>query len=97
MWGITGVQKEALLAARRSLVTVEEVVDSLDAQPGAVVLPTWAVTYVAESPGGAHPSYAQGYSERDNDYYSAWDEISRDRAKFESWLQDHVYAGQAAS
>jgi glutaconate CoA-transferase subunit A len=96
MWGITGVQKEALLAARRSLVTVEEIVDVLDPRPGAVVLPTWAVTYVAEAPGGAHPSYAQGYSERDNDYYSAWAEISRDRATFAGWLHDEVYADRVA-
>jgi glutaconate CoA-transferase subunit A len=96
MWGITGVQKEALLAARRSLVTVEEIVDTLDPRPGAIVLPTWAVTYVAEVPGGAFPSYAQGYSERDNDYYAAWDEISRNRDSFERWLAEHVYADAAA-
>ncbi|WP_258341125.1 CoA transferase subunit A [Saccharopolyspora gregorii] len=86
LWGITGVQKETVLAAKRSLVTVEEVVDELTPRPGAVVLPTWAVTAVAEVPGGAHPSYAQGYSERDNDHYRRWDAISRDRAEFEAWL-----------
>jgi glutaconate CoA-transferase subunit A len=96
MWGITGVQKEAVLAAQRSLVTVEEVVDTLDPRPGAIVLPTWAVTYVAEAPGGAYPSYAQGYSERDNDYYIAWDEISRDREAFGGWLQAAVYAARVA-
>ena len=73
LWGITGVQKEAVLAARRSLVTVEEVVDELDARPGAVVLPSWVVTAVAEVPGGAAPSYAHGYSVRDNAAYAAWD------------------------
>jgi glutaconate CoA-transferase subunit A len=97
MWGITGVQKEALLAARRSLVTVEEVVDTLDARPGAVVLPTWAVTYIAEVPGGAHPSYAMGYSERDNDYYAAWDEIGRDRESFAGWLREHVYGDRVTT
>jgi len=51
------------------------------------VLPNWAVTAVAEVPGGAHPSYAQGYSERDNAYYTAWDAISRDREQFQGWLQ----------
>ncbi|MEV0676419.1 CoA transferase subunit A [Actinosynnema sp. NPDC050436] len=86
LWGLLGVQKEAVLAARRSLVTVEEVVDELTPVPGAVVLPTWAVTRVAEVPGGAHPSYAQGYSERDNAYYAAWDPISRDREAFGRWL-----------
>src|SRR5439155_1985412 len=59
LWGITGVQKEAVLAARRSLVTVEEVVDELDPVPGGVVLPSWVVTLVSVVPGGAHPSYAQ--------------------------------------
>ncbi|MGH3741643.1 MAG: CoA transferase subunit A, partial [Micromonosporaceae bacterium] len=72
MWGITGVQKEAVLASARSIVTVEEVVEELRPLPGAVVLPSWAVTYVAEVPGGAHPSYAQDYSVRDNAYYQAW-------------------------
>jgi glutaconate CoA-transferase subunit A len=96
LWGITGVQKEVVLASRRSLVTVEEVVDELDPRPGAVVLPGWAVTYVAEVPGGAHPSYAAGYSERDNAYYRAWDEISRDRDAFTAWLGANVLAGPAA-
>ena len=86
MWGITGVHKEALLAARRSLVTVEEVVDELGPRPGAIVVPGWAISYVAEVPGGAHPSYAMGYSERDNDYYQEWDKISRDREAFTEWL-----------
>ena len=86
MWGITGVQKEAVLAADRSLVTVEEIVDELDPRPGAVVLPGWVVTAVAEVPRGAHPSYAQGYYDRDNDHYQAWDPISRDREAFGRWL-----------
>jgi glutaconate CoA-transferase subunit A len=86
IWGITGVQKEAVLAAKRSLVTVEEVVDTLEPRPGALVLPTWAVTLVAEVPRGAHPSYAEGYYERDNGYYQEWDEISRDRERFNQWL-----------
>jgi glutaconate CoA-transferase, subunit A len=90
MWGITGVQKEAVLAARRSLVTVEEVVDELDLRPDAVVLPSWTVCWVAEVPGGAHPSYAQGYYDRDNAYYRAWDPISRDRDAFTEWLSAHV-------
>jgi len=90
LWGITGVQKEAVLAARRSLVTVEEVVDELDLRPDAVVLPSWTVRWVAEVPGGAHPSYAQGYYDRDNAYYRAWDPISRDRDAFTEWLSAHV-------
>jgi glutaconate CoA-transferase, subunit A len=90
-WGITGVQKEAVLASARSVVTVEEVVESLEPRPGAVVLPSWTVGYVAQVPGGAHPSYALGYSTRDNDFYRAWDEISRDRDRFSAWLDEHVY------
>jgi len=95
LWGITGVQKEAVLAAARSVVTVEEIVDALDPRPGAVVLPAWAVGYVAVAPGGAHPSYALDYTARDNDFYIAWDAISRDRARFGRWLDEHVYAGAA--
>lgn len=86
LWGLVGVQKEAVLAAKRSLVTVEEVVDELEPVPGGMVLPSWAVTRVSVEPGGAHPSYAQGYSERDNSYYADWDAISRDRVEFEKWL-----------
>ena len=90
LWGITGVQKEAVLAATRSLVTVEQVVEVLEPQHGAVVLPTWAVTAVAEVPGGAHPSYAHGYSVRDNDFYTAWDAISRDRDTLTAWIRANV-------
>jgi glutaconate CoA-transferase subunit A len=96
MWGITGVQKEAVLAATRSLVTVEEIVDELEPRPGAVVLPGWVVTAVAEVPGGAHPSYAAGFSERDNDFYEAWDAVSRDRDTFLAWMEHHVMGGVAA-
>src|SRR5262249_36205644 len=81
-WGITGVQKEAVLASARSVATVEEVVDVLDPRPGAVVLPSWALSYVVPAPGGAHPSYTLDYSARDNDFYLAWDAISRDRDRF---------------
>jgi len=91
LWGIVGIQKEAVLAARRSLVTVEEVVDELTPRPGAIVLPSWSITAIATAPGGAHPSYAQGYSDRDNGYYRAWDAISRDRDAFTAWLDTEVY------
>jgi glutaconate CoA-transferase, subunit A len=91
LWGITGVQKEAVLAASRSIVTVEEIVDSLDPRPGAIVLPAWTVSYLAQVPNGAHPSYAQDYTERDNDYYVAWDKIARDREAFARWLEENVY------
>jgi glutaconate CoA-transferase subunit A len=86
LWGITGVQKEAVLSAERSVVSVEEIVDVLDPRPDAVVLPAWTVSYVSVVPNGAHPSYALGYSSRDNDYYSEWDAISRDRGRFAEWL-----------
>ena len=92
MWGLTGVQKEAVLGARRSLVTVEEIVDELEPMPNQVVLPSWVVTAVAEVPGGARPSYAQGYYDRDNDAYRAWDPISRDREAFTAWLKSEVLA-----
>src|SRR5207245_4655305 len=96
IWGITGVQKEAVLAATRSLVTVEEVVDHLELRPGGIVLPSWVVTAVAEVPGGAHPSYAAGYSQRDNGFYHGWDAISRDRERFGEWMQTHVLDREAA-
>lgn len=97
MWGITGVQKETVLASTRSLVTVEEVVDELVPRPGAVVLPKWTISAVAEVPGGSHPSYAQGYSERDNEYYQRWDPIGRDREAFETWLRDEIFGGERSS
>jgi glutaconate CoA-transferase subunit A len=90
LWGIVGVQKEAVLASDRSLVTVEEIVPELEPLPGAVVLPTWAVTAVAHVPGGARPSYAQGYYDRDNAFYLAWDPISRDRDHFLEWMRANV-------
>jgi glutaconate CoA-transferase, subunit A len=95
LWGITGVQKETVLASARSVVTVEEIVDELSPRPGAIVLPGWTVSYVAHAPGGSHPSYALGYSIRDNDYYVAWDAIGRDRAAFTRWLDEHVHAVHA--
>jgi glutaconate CoA-transferase subunit A len=93
LWGITGVQKETVLASKRSIVTVEEVVDCFDDRPGAVVIPSWAVTAVVEAPGGARPSYAAGYCERDNEAYRAWDEVSRDRKRFASWIEEHIAGG----
>jgi glutaconate CoA-transferase subunit A len=95
VWGIIGVHKEAVLASTRSLVTVEEVVETLDPRPGVMVLPSWAVDYVAEVPGGAHPSYVHDYYERDNAWYQAWDEISRDRDRFQHWLETEVLAAAA--
>jgi len=90
LWGILGVQKEVVLASARSIVTVEEIVDELDLRPGGAVLPGWVVDAVALAPCGAHPSYAHGYYDRDNDFYVAWDAISRDRDRFRDWMQRHV-------
>jgi glutaconate CoA-transferase subunit A len=90
LWGITGVQKETVLASARSIVTVEEIVPELIPQPGAVVIPSWVIDAVAEAPGGAHPSYAHGYYERDNAFYVGWDPISRDRDAFTDWIRRHV-------
>lgn len=90
MWGIVGVQKETVLAAKKVIVTVEEIVDDLAAPPNAVILPRWAVSAVCLVPGGAHPSYAQGYYARDNVFYKDWDAIARDRETFSGWMQRHI-------
>ena len=90
MWGVVGVQKEAVLAAKRSIVTVEEVVDRLDAPPNSVVLPSWVVGAVCPVKGGAFPSYAQGYYPRNNAFYKKWDGISRERETFQKWLERHI-------
>jgi glutaconate CoA-transferase, subunit A len=90
LWGISGVQKEAVLASARSIVTVEELVDELVQRPGSIVIPSWTITAVAVAPGGAHPSYAHGYYDRDNAFYRSWDGISRDRDRFQAWMRRHV-------
>ena len=89
--GIIGVQKEIVLAAKRSLVTVEEIVDNFgERSANATILPSWTVGAIACVPGGAHPSYAHGYYKRDNAYYKAWDAISRDRDRFLAWMRTNV-------
>lgn len=89
IWGIRGVQKEAVLSSARSIVTVEEVVDELDPRV-TVTLPSWVVSAIAVVPRGAHPSYAHGYYERDNRFYRAWDEISRSPESFDAWIDRHI-------
>ncbi len=89
-WGMSGIHKEAVMAARHALVTVEEVVDEFRPQINGVVLPGWSISGVAVVPRGAHPSYAAGYDARDNDFYRAWDAISRDRDAFLDWMRTHV-------
>ena len=88
--GIVGAAKEAALAARQLLVTVEERVEALNADMNALILPSWVVTAASVVPGGAYPSYAQGYYPRDNAFYLAWDEIARERASFSAWMERHV-------
>jgi glutaconate CoA-transferase subunit A len=90
--GIVGAAKEAAMAARTLLVTAEEQVDELDAPMNAIVLPAFLVTAVAVVPGGAYPSYAQGYYSRDNSFYMAWDDIARERQTFLDWMEKHVLA-----
>jgi glutaconate CoA-transferase subunit A len=96
LWGLTGVQKEAVLAAKRAFVTVEELVPELEPRPHSVVLPSWVLDAVAVVPGGAWPSYAAGYSVRDNDFYAKWDSISRDRETFLQWMRTNVLEAPAA-
>ncbi len=90
LWGIVGVQKQAVLGASRTVVTVEEIVDRLEPRPYCVVLPSRVVSAVACVPSGAHPSYAEGYSRRDNSFYRRWDEVARDRGVFTTWMERHV-------
>ena len=89
--GVLGVQKEAVLASKRSVVSVEEIVDELPERSlNAVVLPHWTVGHVVEVPGGAWPSYAQGYYPRNNGFYKEWDVISRERDSFHAWMKENV-------
>ena len=90
LWGIQGVQKEAVMSSKASIVTVDEVVDELDSRV-TVTLPSWVVSSVAVVPRGAHPSYAHGYYERDNDFYIGWDSISKDRDAFDNWINRHIH------
>lgn len=90
--GIIGVQKEAVLAAKRAVVTVEEIVDDFeDLHPNLCVLPHWTIASVVHVPGGAHPSYTHGYYDRDNAAYLAWDKISADRDLFTQWMKANVF------
>jgi glutaconate CoA-transferase subunit A len=92
LWGIPGVQKEAVLAADRSLVTVERIVDELEPRPGGMVIPGWVIDAVAEAPGGSQPSYSLGITTRDNDFYRFWDKLSRNRDEFTKWMEENVMA-----
>lgn len=91
LWGITGVQREAALAASTVIVTVEELVDELAGNgPNHAVLPHWTVSAISHVPRGSHPSYSMGYTTRDNRFYTAWDRISRDREVFSRWVDAFI-------
>ena len=99
IWGLLGVQKEAAFASRRVIVVVEELVDEAEirADPNRTLIPGLTVDAVVVEPWGAHPSYAQGYYDRDNEFYIAWEPISRDPAALARYLDEFVYgvAGRA--
>ncbi len=88
--GIVGASREAAMAARTLVITVEQVVDQLDAPMNALVIPHWQIAAIAEVPGGAYPSYAHGHYARDNAFYLAWDDIARSREGFLRWMERHV-------
>ena len=88
--GIVGAAREAALAARTLVVTVEELVDELPPAMNGIVLPHWVVSAVVHCPGGAYPSYAQGHYARDNAFYPRWDAIARERGAFSAWMHRHV-------
>src|SRR5881296_388645 len=92
MWGLVGVQKEAAFASERVIVVAEELVDEdvIRSDPNRTVIPSMIVSAVVVEPWGAHPSYAQGYYDRDNDFYVAWEAISRDPDALERYLDDCV-------
>ena len=93
IWGLPGVQKEAAFAARRVMVVVEEIVprEVVHRDPNRTLIPGFIVSAVVEEPLGAHPSYVQGYYDRDNAFYFEYDEISRDQARLEAYLDEWVY------
>jgi glutaconate CoA-transferase subunit A len=96
IWGLLGVQKEVAFAARRVVVVVEEIVDEdvVRSDPNRTVIPALIVDAVVHQPYGAHPSYAQGYYDRDNAFYLDWDRISRDEAATRAWLDEFVYGSE---
>ncbi|HET7011046.1 MAG TPA: CoA-transferase [Anaerolineales bacterium] len=93
LWGILGEQKEAAFAARRVIVTAEDIVDAevIRSDPNRTLIPSLVVDAVCHVPYCAHPSYTQGYYDRDNVFYLAWDEISSDAARLRQWLDEWVY------
>lgn len=93
-WGILGVQKEVAFAARKVIVVVEEIVSQevIRADPNRTIIPGMIVDAVVHEPYGAHPSYVQGYYDRDNSMYQEWDQISSQEQDVHAWLEQWVYA-----
>jgi glutaconate CoA-transferase, subunit A len=93
IWGFLGCQKEAAFAAERVIVVCEELVDEsvIRADPNRTVIPGLIVDAVVEEPKACHPSFAQGYYDRDNRFYVDWDPISRDAENLSEWLDEWVY------
>jgi glutaconate CoA-transferase subunit A len=93
LWGLLGIQKEAAFAAKRVVVVAEEIVDEavIRSDPNRTLIPGVIVDAVVHEPYGTHPSYVQGFYDRDNEFYLAWDAISRDQEKTEAWLDEWVY------
>lgn len=92
-WGLLGCQKEAVFAAKRVIVVAEEIVDEsvIRADPNRVLVPGLKVDAVVHCPRGAHPSFAQGHYDRDNRFYLAWEQISRDPARLAAWLDEWIH------
>jgi glutaconate CoA-transferase subunit A len=93
LWGLLGMQKEVAFAARHVIVVVEEIVEEavIRADPNRTLIPGLIVNAVVHEPLGAHPSYVQGYYDRDNEAYLEWDRVSQEEAATEAWLQEWVY------
>jgi glutaconate CoA-transferase subunit A len=93
MWGVLGVQKEAAFAATRVIVVAEEIVDEsvVRSDPNRTMVPSLIVDAVVHEPWGAHPSYVQGYYDRDNEFYVAWESVSKDRGRLEEYLDQYVF------
>jgi glutaconate CoA-transferase subunit A len=93
VWGLLGCQKEAAFAAERVIVVVEEIVaeEVVRADPNRTIIPGLVVDAVVAEPFGAHPSYVQGYYDRDNRFYLDWDPISRDPEALDRWLREWVH------
>ena len=96
MWGITGVAKEAVFAASKVIVTVEEVVEKFEPKFSSIIIPSNLIDAISVVPNGAWPSYASDFYERDNNQYIAWDDVSKEREQFTEWLNTEIYSKSSA-